>query len=305
MGLFDLFNRTAPQQHLLLELLEEQRKLNGRIDELLQHINHSSASTPKTSISNSLKVSKIVNDEQLHDILHISQFLAERGIQIKTRPLPQSYDSVHDEIACLIGNKYENIVPVLDHIKKSMQKSTPFRMNIATHSQQAIADMTLLCNKLHELAFLVHYYYQRSPSYVINARPSNASHVQNFFSGQWLERYATQVLLSTVNEHQLDPIECVTNAQITLANGDNFEFDIMFYHRERIYWVETKTGNYQEHIAKYSRFAEYLNLPMSQAIMLLPDAHESLTMNLSRLFQMHVVNLNGYRQHLEYELQRP
>jgi len=305
MGLFDIFHRPSSQDHLLRELIEEQRKLHQRIDELVQHIQTQPPVASKTSISNTLKVSKIVNDDQLHDVVHIAQFLQERGIHIKTRRLAQSYDAVYDELAHFMGNKYDNISLLLDNIKKNMQKGTMFRLNIGNHSQQAIADMTLLCNKLHELALLTHYHYLRSPSYLVNARPSNAPIVQNFFSGQWLERYVAQMVYEIVETHQIGPFECITNAQITLANGDSFEFDVMFYINNRIYWLESKTGNYQDHIGKYSRFAEILNLPMPQAIMVLPDAHESLTLNLSRLFHMHVVNLPLLRQHLEYEMTQP
>ena len=178
-----------------------------------------------------------------------------------------------------------------------MQKGSSFWLNIAQAPQQAIADMTLVCNKLHELTLLRDYLYKKAPQYNISARPSNEPRAQNFFSGQWLERYIAQMMRQFASDAWVTDFEILTNPQIIMPNGDDFELDILVYLNGRIYWIETKTGHYQDHIGKYSKFAELLNLPTGQSVMVLPDANPEITHRLSMMFKMKVMNLSDANEY--------
>jgi len=300
-----LFKRDAGQTQLIAQLLEEQRRTASAIELLAQQIQQLTQGQGVRQTSTQIRLPKIASDHDLQHIPTLHQFLAERSIAIKTLRTRQEYDAVHDEMALLIGSKYYAISPFLDQRKRTMQMGHSFNMNLAQYSQSAIADITLLGRKLHELAFLMSYHYQKAPRYIISARPNTFPEIQNFFSGQWLERYILQVFMGIGSDVHASLGEAILNPQIVLPNGDDFELDLLAAANGRIYWIECKTGSYQEHISKYSRFAQILKLPPNQAIMVLPDAHESLTMNLSRMFGMHVVNLGELHDHLDTELSRP
>ncbi|MEY3989830.1 MAG: hypothetical protein RI985_911 [Chloroflexota bacterium] len=300
-----LLSRKSNQTQLLAQLLEEQRRTAEALEQLATQIHKLSQTQSVRQTSTQLRLPKIASAQDLAGIPVLHQFLAERGIAIKTLRARQEYDAVHDDVALALGSKYYAISPLLDQIKRTMQLGQTFHLNIGQYSQTSVADITLIGRKLHELAFLTTYHYQKAPRFLVTARPNTIPEVQNFFSGQWLERYIMQVFMGIGQDLQARLGDVVLNPQIVLPNGDDFELDLLATANDRVYWIECKTGSYQEHIAKYSRFAQILKLPATQAIMVLPDAHESLTQNLSRMFGMHVVNLGELHDHLDRELSRP
>lgn len=300
-----LFTRQDTQQQILAQLLEEQRRTAAALERVSAQLTALSQSQAPRQTSTQLRIPIVINEHDLARIPIIHQFLAERGIAIKTLRPMQEYDRVHDELALMLGTKYYTISPLLDQIKRMMQMGNSFSLNISQFSQAAIADITTIGRKLHDLALLTAYHYQRAPKCIVTARPNTLPEVQNFFSGQWLERYIAQVFLGIGHDLNATVAEIIVNPHIVLPNGDDFELDVLAAANGRIYWLECKSGTYQEHISKYSRFAQLLKLPAQQSIMVLPDAHESLTLNLSRMFSMHVVNLSELHDHLDYELSQP
>lgn len=297
-----LFKRQDDEQtQLLNQLLEEQRRMSTALERLAQQLQQGAPRQTSTQ----LRVPKVINEQEIQSIPIIHQFLAERGIAIKTLRQRQEHDEIHDEMALLLGSKYYNIQPFISSIKRTMQMGQNFTLNLAQYNQAMIADITLVGHKLYELAFLKAFHYQKSPKYIVNARPNTQPEMQNFFSGQWLERYILQVFMGIGSDLNTRLDEAILNPQIVLPNGDDFELDLLATANGRIYWVECKTGAYQDHITKYSRFAQTIKLPRQQTIMVLPDAHDALTLNLSRTFGMHVVNLSGLHDHLDAELSQP
>lgn len=297
MSIFNIFRKPSPtiDADVLLQIRHDQRVMMSKIEQLTQQIESLKQPGGRTSISTPIKT--IVAPYEDPQATHILQFLHQRGINLRTVPNPQEYDNVFNEIATLMGNKYYNIIPLLEQIKRNMQRGSSFYLNIAQSPQQAIADMTLVCNKLHELTLLRDYLYKKAPQYNISARPSNEPRAQNFFSGQWLERYIAQMMRQFASDAQVTDFEILTNPQIIMPNGDDFELDVLVHLNGRIYWIETKTGHYQDHIGKYSKFAELLNLPAGQSAMVLPDANSEKTHNLSMMFKMKVMNLSNANEY--------
>jgi len=297
MSIFDIFRKPVPQidTDVLKQIMHDQRIMLSKIEQLTQQIESLKQPGVRTSISTPIKT--IVAPYEDPQSVHILQFLQQRGVNVRTVPNAQEYDGVFNEMATLMGNKYYHIIPLLEQIKKNMQKGTSFWLNIAQAPQQAIADMTLVCTRLHELTLLRDYLYKKAPQYNISARPSSEPRAQNFFSGQWLERYIAQMMRQFATDAWVTDFEILTNPQIIMPNGDDFELDVLVHLNGRIYWIETKTGHYQDHIGKYSKFAELLNLPAGQSVMVLPDTNTEITHRLSMMFKMKVMNLSDANEY--------
>lgn len=303
MSFFDFFRRKPTNEHALLEqLLQNQQMMMERIESLSQQIDGVRANMSRTSISTSIKTVSVPADTA--HIPHITEFLHQKNITVKTVPAPQPHDEVFNEIALVMGNKYANIGPLLDRIKRNMQQANSFQLAIANETQQAISDMTSLAQSLHKLTLLHEYSYKKSPQCIIYARPSAEPRVQNFFSGQWLERFMASTVKFYADEAGIPDFEILTNPQIILPNGNDFELDIIFHANRRIYWVECKTGTYQAHLPKYSRMANDFDLPTSQMLMILPDADDATTAHLSRMYHMQAMNLMQAHDFLSAELHR-
>ncbi|WP_205409786.1 hypothetical protein [Pseudothauera hydrothermalis] len=92
--------------------------------------------------------------------------------------------------------------------------------------------------------------------------------------------------------------EYLINPQIILPNGDDFELDILAAIGSSIYWIEAKSGDYQQHVAKYSKFARLLGLDFDHSFMVLTDVPDSRCDALSSLFSMTVCTLRTFEERL-------
>jgi hypothetical protein len=61
------------------------------------------------------------------------------------------------------------------------------------------------------------------------------------------------------------------NPNIILPGNENFEFDFLLMVGDNIFWIEAKTGEYMEYVAKYSRVAKLMGLNRNSNMLVLVD----------------------------------
>ena len=76
------------------------------------------------------------------------------------------------------------------------------------------------------------------------------------------------------------------NPRIILPGDEDFEFDFLLMVGEKVFWIEAKTGDYLEYLAKYSRVSKLLGLGRDNNLLVLvdappPDAHISARYGLN------------------------
>lgn len=176
-------------------------------------------------------------------------------------------------------------------------------MFIKNYTQKEMAAVCQFANNLHEAALLEQYKYLKSPNYIIKAKTTSYPLAQNFFSGKWLERFVFLSAKKAVDsvaaslEKELD-FSYLLNPQISLPNGDDFELDLLFCVNDSYYWIEAKSGDYRQHVSKYSKMAKLLKLDSRHAMMVLSDISESAAADLSSLFSMTVLSLSQLEDYL-------
>ena len=181
-----------------------------------------------------------------------------------------------------------------------MQRGGCINLSIKDDTQKDISDICQFCTRLHEIAFLEQYKYYKSPQYLIKAKTTTLPTAQNFFSGKWLERYVLLVVQDVVNTlgtelgRELD-FTYLINPQIVLPNGNDFELDLIFHINGSFYWIEAKTGDYQQHINKYSKISRLFGLDQEHSIMVLTDIPVEKSGALTSLFSMRVYGLQQLR----------
>lgn len=245
------------------------------------------------------KENNTLNEETIHinDINPILRFLAERNIQVKTFQTDEEIDDVLDNIALFIGNRYNKVKKVYNSIKSKLNTGAGFRLDLKNATQEEVSDSCQLCNSLHQIAFLSEYKYFKSPQFLISAKPNRIPTAINFFTGQWLERFIKTEVKNTIQKLE-KPVKFayLTNPQITLPNGDDFELDVLFYIEGEIFWFEAKTGEYQSYVDKYSRMAKLMNLDKDHSFMVLTEVNESNCVALKKVFGMEVVNIENFSE---------
>ncbi len=250
-----------------------------------------------------------VGINQTHQENKIEQFLISRGITIKHIPSEAEIDPILNSLASYLGTHYETVKPLYQQIKRNMQMGDDFTIILKDEPSDAISRICQFGKKLYDVAFLEQYRYIRSPHYLLKAKTTRLPTAQNFFSGQWLERYVVQQVQAAINilRAQMDqPVEFdyISNPQVLLPNAQDGELDLIFYVNDAMYWIETKSGDYQQHISKYSTIAKTLNLDAKHALMVLTDIPASRSTELTALFRMGVCSLNEFENELMTTLQK-
>jgi hypothetical protein len=233
----------------------------------------------------------------------LESFLNSRGIRLKVLPPDDAADQIIDSLSLYLGERYDALSGLLVKIKRAMQTGMPITESLRNRSQQDVSSACQFCTRLHEVAFLEQYQYFRSPAYLIKAKTTTLPRAQRFFGGQWLERFILQKVKSAhaqVTAEVSGQLEFgyLINPQIVLPNGDDFELDILAAIGSSVYWIEAKSGDYQQHVSKYSRFARLLGLDYAHSLMVLTDVPEDRCDALSSLFSMSVCNLQSIEEKL-------
>lgn len=286
---------------------ESVEQLLAKMTALLQQLlaasnNHAVQQQVAETLARLSKTSKDMALQQGSDGT-LESFLNARGITIKTTPAADPTDPVINSLALFLGERYSALSPLLAKIKRSMQNGESITESLKGRSPADISSACQFCTRLYELAFFEQYYYARSPTALIRAKTTTLPKAQQFFSGQWLERFILQKTKSIHGQmaqavgHPL-PFEYLANLQIVLPNGDDFELDLLVSIGSLVYWIEVKSADYQQHISKYSKFARLLGLDSTHSFIVLADAPTERCHDLSSLFTMTVCNLNRFEDAL-------
>lgn len=233
----------------------------------------------------------------------LEPFLDSKKIRIKVRATDDAADQVIDSLSLFLGERYDALSALLGKIKRNMQTGMSITVSLKNRSQQDVSSACQFCKRLHEVAFLEQYQYLRSPTYLIKAKTTTLPKAQRFFGGQWLERFTLQKIKAIHAQVGSEAtarlgFEYLINPQVTLPNGDDFELDILAAIGPHIYWIEAKSGDYQQHVAKYSKFARLIGLDFDHSFMVLTDIPDDRCDALSSLFSMTVCTLRTFEEKL-------
>ncbi len=247
-------------------------------------------------------------EPQVHEVSGPQEYLNRRQIKVKTLPVEDESDRVLIPVAEFLGDRYTSLRTLLGKIKSNMQLGRSFTLNLKGEPQDLVSNVCQLCTKLHEIAFLEAYNYQKSPRYLLTAKPTTLPKAQNFFSGKWLEQYILLKVKALVARLPAVRGEAVAfdyllNPQVILPNGSDFELDLIFQVNQHTLWIEAKSGDYQQHISKYSKVSRLMGLNYDHAIMVLTDLPRESCDSLSALFGMTVLSLEDLESHLMRTLQ--
>jgi len=226
------------------------------------------------------------------DISKIESFLNSKNIKIKSIAAEEKEEKLN-QIAAFMGSRYSFIKRFYGMVKSNMKSGSSFYLNLRDEPPQVVSSTCQVAKELHDIAFLEEYRYSKAPRCLLVARPSRSRQALNFLAGNWLERYVRGTLIRLVAAHTKKiSFSYVANAQVTLSDGADFEMDLFFHINDKFYWVESKTGGYQDKIQKYSGIAHELGLQGSQAFIVLTDVSQDTRSSLSSLYHLSVIGVD-------------
>lgn len=300
-------------QEILKELI--------RIGELLENIGRSlkkiavylNDENKNCSFDNDLELSKIKLDEnvELNDAIsllkdEIIDYLEKNKFTITLIP-EENTSKFLVNISKYIGEKYDYVKDFLKQIKTSLNTGLPVKMYMEKMGQEKISYICQLASNLHEGAFLENYRYFNSPKFLLTAQPLRKPLVINFINGGWLENYIVykiETILSACGLKKGKDFDYLKNIKLKLPNGNDFELDVLFKIKDKIFWFEAKTGDYQQYVHKYSEVSKLLKIPSEQAFMVITEISNVVAEAISTLFNMTVCNLTTFETSLKNTLKK-
>ncbi len=168
--------------------------------------------------------------------------LEAAGLRVKAVVAGGRIDPELAKLARLIADKYPNLVPLIDAIKRAQSTREMIHMDLKPYPAQQIADITLLVDLAHKAELLPAFKYRKSPVRELYCAPPVDPRAISFFTGEWLEIYA-ETALASCQHLAAAPILHLRRIQVTLPEGDDFELDLVALVNDRLLWIEAKTTN--------------------------------------------------------------
>lgn len=248
-----------------------------------------------------------LNEQKLYDegsLLNLATVEVEQAIAwLKTRGISvenhSQYnldaDPIFNKIALHLGKHYSNLAELYHELKKSANSGRASRVDLQNKTQTDVSNFTNFCTMLEQSSLLSEYKYFRAEK-MIRANVQNRGDIKNFFTGFWFERYIYQTVSQIVIDKNLVHT-CLINPQIQFANGNRFELDLLFLIEGQPLWIECKTGKeYNAHLQKYSQHRNALGIPKERSLLVILDIPETQTIDLTKLWNMTVVNEYNFAQ---------
>lgn len=238
----------------------------------------------------------MANSQQYEPIL---AWFQEHQIQLDVNHQAIDTTGFFDEVAMQLGNHYEILKLVSDQIKYIQQKgSINAAIHLSKQSQKDIKIITQFCKELYNYSFVAKYFYQKQEK-IIRLTLQTVPTIVTFFNGAWMEWFVFMKLLEFVREQQL-PVACLRSLSVIFPNEDVHELDVFFLINNRIpVCIECKTGEFRQHIEKYSTLRKRLKLEKTQFLLCVIGLSQEQTQGLSSMYDVTFVNEKNFLQHVE------
>jgi hypothetical protein len=225
----------------------------------------------------------------LQKLKELENFLTEHDVRLVALPNESDLDPRLPAIAAFLGKYLSYVQPFYSRLKATLNNGEEIHFSLLGFQGRDVTHILNFCKMLKDAGFLAAFNYRRAPYYTIVARLARTPAAINFLSGGWLEHYIRDKVVSIVTTHPstMDtPYAFMKNPRIVLPGDEDFEFDFLLLVGESVFWIEAKTGEYMDYLAKYSRVSKLLDLNRNNNLLVLvdtpkPDANISARYGIS------------------------
>lgn len=229
----------------------------------------------------------------------ILTWFQQRQIQVTVNQKAMDTTGFFDEVAIQLGDHYDTLKIVSDKIKQIQRKGyTNVKLTLSKRSQKQVKAITRFCQELYDYSFVSKYFYQKQEK-IVRLTLQTASNIVNFFNGEWMEWFVFMKLLEFFREKQV-PSACLRSLSVTFPNEDAHELDVFFLVNNRFpLCIECKSGEFRQHIEKYSTLRKRLNIDKTQFLLCVIGLSDEQTKGLSSMYDLTFVNEKNVLQHID------
>lgn len=303
----------------LKRALQENNALKAHNDKLSAQLNQLKASGSKAEETTSSPITQAtpINPE-LGDInLMQTDYLASKEqheplrLFFNNKNIKTVFDysavntnGYYDEAANIIGKNYQTLEKIIGQINFAYRKNhTGTNIDLSKHNQNQTAFINKTFREFYNHTLFARYNYNKQAQKA-NIVLQTAVPIKSFFMGGWLEWCVLSEILSQINELQNKPkFSCAKGVNIQLPNGDKHELDIVFLnHRNELFIIECKTGEYRSDLNKYLDLCKKLNINPSQFSLLVTDLNKEQASSMTAMYGINFISLMGLKNYVAYML---
>ena len=228
----------------------------------------------------------------------ILNWFQKKGIKVDVDHSAVDTTGFFDEIALALGNQYAILEEVSNKIKYIQQKGyTNVKLPLAQKSKKDVAIMKDFCKELYDYSFVTKYFVNQKEQ-TIHLSLQTVPSIVNFFNGVWMEWYIFITLLNFFKDNKI-PNSCLRSLKITFSNDDLNELDIFFIANDIPICIECKSGEFRNHIDKYSKLRKRLKMDKTHFLLCIIGLDEKQTLGLSSTYDVTFVNETNLIQYLK------
>lgn len=203
-------------------------------------------------------------------------YLKDRGILVYEGQDDLSGNEAFEHLARHLGTHFKTLANFYEKVKRCVATGRGQRIDIDGFTPAERSAAVQFGTLLHRHGMLKDFYYHRSPKKQLRVIPTKDGQVGQFLTGGWLEIYVSS-LLSRRLRAAVSPAkyQLLYNVKGALPDGREFEADVMAAVDGRLFWLECKTGNWQDYSARFRGLVPIFGVDRKSGGLLLiksPDA---------------------------------
>lgn len=239
----------------------------------------------------------IASEQQYQPIV---EWFQHQNIHVNVNHQALDTTGFFDEIAMQLGDKYDTLKLVSEKIKYIQQKGyTNVKLTLSKNNQKQTKTITQFCRELYDYSFLARSPYYQKDEKVLRLTLQTAPAIVNFFNGEWMEWFVFMKLLDYFREKAI-PTAALRSLEVTFPNEDLHELDVFFLINNRLpLCIECKSGEFRQHIKKYSTLRKRLNLGETRFLLCVMGLSDEQARGLTSMYDLTFVNEKNFLQHVE------
>ncbi|RMH01092.1 MAG: hypothetical protein D6702_12310 [Planctomycetota bacterium] len=197
-------------------------------------------------------------------------YLRSRNVVVYEGEDDLARNEAFEHLARHIGTHFKLVGPFYEKMKRAVASGHGQRIDIERWSEAERSAAVQLGTMLHRHGLLKDFYYHRSPKKQLRVIPTKDGSTAQFLTGGWLEIYVSWLLTKRLKA-RMSPAkyQVLFNVKGTLPNRKEFEADLMALVDGRMFWMECKTGNWQDYSARFKGLVQVFGCDRASAALLL------------------------------------
>lgn len=166
-----------------------------------------------------------------------------------------------DEAACLIGDHYQIIEPLLKQIKFAYRQNfSSITIPLQKYSDSEQQQLRTIFADLHDKTFLQKVFFDREKN-GLRLNIADTPAIGQFFNGGWLEWYGLMCCLAQL-ENRTFPADFSIGRgiEIVLPDDSRYELDIVFLLNGHLTVIECKSGEFRDAISRHQQLQKNLGI---------------------------------------------